>query len=141
MGETVRKSIMLGIIVTCLAGASLITLRNLGWGDPTFKEFEGESIWLKCRNSACSGAYEMNKAEYFRFVYKNADYSSTEPPALTCKGCAEASVYKAVKCASCEEIFEEGTVHPDFADRCPECGYSQVEVGRRKAAEARQARI
>ena len=141
MGETVRKSIMVGVIVACLTGAVLITLRNLGWGEPTFKEFEGESIWVKCRNSACGGAREMNKAEYFRFVYKNADYSSDEPPALTCKDCAEASVYKAVKCARCEEIFEEGTVQPDFADRCPECDYSQIEVDRQEGAEAREACI
>ncbi|MHC4388881.1 MAG: hypothetical protein ACYSX1_09760 [Planctomycetota bacterium] len=140
MGETVRKSIMLGVIVTCLVGAGFISLRNQSWDEGMFKEFEGQSIWVKCRNSACGSACEMNKAEYFRFVYKNADYSSDEPPALTCKDCGEASVYEAVKCASCEDIFEEGTVHGDFADRCPKCGYSQIEVGRREAAEARQAR-
>jgi phage FluMu protein Com len=139
MGETVRKSIMLGVIVACLVGAGLITLRNLRGGELDVKEYENQSTWVKCRNLACNAAYEMNVARYYKFVYKNTGRGDVEAAALRCKACGEPSVYKAVKCASCELIFERGTVQADFSDRCPECGYSLIEATRKETTEAWQA--
>jgi hypothetical protein len=139
MQEGVRKWVMLGVIAACVGGAGVITYSNMRGGEPDFRPYENQSRWVKCRNSACDAAYEMNLARYYEYVYKNTDYGDVEPAALKCKVCGKPSVYEAVKCGNCGEIFERGTVYGDFWDRCPECGYSETEVKRRQAAEARQA--
>jgi predicted nucleic acid-binding Zn-ribbon protein len=40
----------------------------------------------------------------------------------------------------CGAVFVEGTVSDDFADKCPECGYSKIEAAGEKAAKARRRR-
>jgi hypothetical protein len=107
-------------------------------GPPDLSEFKDKSTWVKCRNETCGAAYEMNLKKYYEFILENAAPGILEPPPLTCEQCSEPSVYRAVKCAGCELIFEEGTVLNDFSDRCPQCAYSKIEQDRKKAAEARR---
>ena len=58
--------------------------------------------------------------------------------ALTCPKCSERSVYRAMKCPECKEVFFRGDAGDQrFADRCPnpDCKYSRQEE-RRKEYEA-----
>ena len=140
MEESRKKPVMLGVIVVCfvLAGVIYLKTRPGGLG---LEQFRGELTWVLCRNSECRHSWQMDLEEYHKFIQKNADPRSPLPPPITCKKCGEPSVYRAVKCAKCEAIFERGTVPADFADRCPneECRYSQTAVDRTKAAEERRA--
>lgn len=90
--------------------------------------------WVKCRNPDCEHQYQMNLREYFKYIEKNTEPNSLSPPPLICQKCGEESIYRAVKCAKCGLVFEEGTVRSDFLDRCAKCGYSKIEEERKKAA-------
>jgi hypothetical protein len=135
-----KNQVMIGVIVVCLVAAGAITFKNLGKKGPDLSPFKGQLTWVLCRNQECKHAYQMDLAEYYKFIVDNADPRSQLPPPITCPQCEEPSAYKAVKCAKCEEIFEEGAVPKDFVDRCPneECGYSQKEVDRKEAAAKRR---
>ena len=104
---------------------------------PDLSVFADRSTWVMCRNPQCETAYEMNLKEYFEFIQEHADPRSLLPPPMTCSKCGEPSVYRAVKCEKCGEVFEMGTVSADFADRCPQCGHSKIYQDRKRAAEAR----
>lgn len=138
MDEKTKKLIMAGVIVVCLVAAGVITCKAHRPKGPNLKPFKDKTTWVKCRNPACGAAYQMNLKEYYEYVQKHADYRSLLPPPLICQECGEPSVYMAVKCPKCGDIFERGIVPADFADRCPNCGYSQIEWDRKKAAEVRQ---
>ena len=139
MEESRKKPIMLGVIVVCFVLAGVVYLKTRP-GGLDLSGLSGQT-WVLCRNSECRHSWQMDVKEYHMFIQKNADPRSPLAPPITCKECGEPSVYRAVKCAKCGAVFERGTVPADFADRCPneECRYSQTEVNRRKAAEARRA--
>ena len=137
MNGSTKNTVLLSIIVVCLVSAGVITCKTHGRRGPDLSVFADQTTWVLCRNENCGASWEMNLKEYHEFIQKNADPGSVLPPPITCEECGEPSVYRAVKC-KCGAIFEQGTVDADFADRCPECGYSQMEVDRREAAEARR---
>jgi len=138
MEEDKKKPIMVGVIVVCFVLAGVMWYRSSRRGGSDLRPFEDKTTWIKCRNRECGHAWEMNLKEYFLFVEKNADPSTILPPPLTCPKCKEPSGYRAVKCAKCGAVFEVGSVPGDFADKCPDCGYSQIAVDRKKAAEERK---
>lgn len=139
MNGSTKNTALLSIIVVCLAAAGVITFKTRGRRGPDLSVFEDQTTWVLCRNENCGASWEMNLKKYHEFIQENADPRSLLPPPITCRECGEPSVYRAVKCAKCDAVFEMGTVNADFADRCPNesCGYSQIEVDRREAAEAR----
>jgi ribosomal protein L40E len=136
-----KKPIMIGVIVACFAVAGLITYmtRSPSKGPLIPESFAKETIWLKCRNSSCEHEYQMNKKEYYEYMQQYVIEHPLErvTPPLTCPKCEKASAYRATKCQKCGLVFETGLKVDDFEDRC-QCGYSQIEVDRRKAAEARR---
>jgi len=138
MEDSMKKTIMLGVIVVCLVVAGAITIKARRRRGHDLSPFEKEMTWVKCRNEECGAEYQMNLKEYFEFIEENIDPRTLAAPALTCKKCGEPSVYRAEKCANCGLVFERGSIPRDFADRCPKCGYSQTEVNRKKKAEARR---
>lgn len=140
MNGSTKNTVLLSIIVVCLVAAGVITWRTHGRRGPDLTPFADKTTWVLCRNEDCGASWEMNLKEYHEFIQKNADPRSLLPPPITCEQCSEPSVYRAVRCAKCGAVFEMGTVTADFADRCPNesCGYSQIEVDRAEAAEARE---
>jgi len=138
MEGSMKKTIMLGVIVVCVVVAGAITLKTRRRKGPNLEPFKDKMTWVKCRNPECGEEYQMNLKEYFEFIQENQDPSTLAPPALTCKKCGEPSVYRAVKCPKCGTVFEMGSIPHDFADRCPKCGYSQTEVDRKERAKARR---
>jgi len=141
MEESKKKPIMIGVIVVCLAAACVIT-----WiwssGSPTGIDAidPKKMTWVKCRNPACEAEYQMPLKEYARQVEENMDYSSgvLAVPALVCKKCGEKSIFEAAKCPKCGLVFEKGWKRGDYEDRCPVCGYSQIEKDREEAARGGQ---
>jgi hypothetical protein len=139
MNGSTKNTVLVGIIVVCLVAAGVITYATRGRKGPDLSPFADETTWVLCRNPNCGESYEMNLKKYYEFRQKNADPRSPLPPALPCEVCRDPeSVYRAVRC-KCGHVFERNTVPADFADRCPECDYSQIEVDRREGVEARRA--
>ena len=123
---------MIGDIVVCLVAAGLITYTTRSKNHVARGV---KNVWVKCSNPDCGATYEVDRDEYFVYIGKNRDRSNPlATPALVCEECGEESVYLAIKCSKCSNVFFRNEAEdPDFPERCPECGYSVVEENRKKA--------
>jgi len=140
MEEEKKKPIMIGVIVGCLAVAGAITyFTHSGGGGGIPDTFADEYVWMVCRNPACGHSWEMNKKEYYEMVeqFRIENPGVMENPAATCPKCGEPSGYAGFKCEKCGLVFEKAAVPNTFEDKCPKCGYSAIEEGRKKRAEER----
>jgi predicted RNA-binding Zn-ribbon protein involved in translation (DUF1610 family) len=138
MEDSKKKPIMIGVIIACFLLAGVIAYKYSFSPEESGKDvFTGQLIWLKCSNTDCGGAYQMNKKGYFDSVEELIRQKmSMETPPLVCEKCGKESVYRAEKCPKCEAIFFRAAAgRGDFADRCPECGYSGSEEIRKQALE------
>ena len=135
MEESKKKPIMIAVVVACLILAGIITFATKSGSSGGFDSIKrGEMIWVKCSNPDCGAEYQIDNKDYLEYIKEHSSPMSLVAAPLVCKECGQESVYKAVKCAKCGLVFFSGTVPNDFADRCPECSYSQTEEGRKKAA-------
>lgn len=93
-----------------------------------------EMLWVKCNNPDCEAEYQTSKRGYFEYAQKHIDPMAMVAPPAVCKKCGKESIYRAEKCGNpdCGLVFFRGTVPNDFADRCPECGYSETEEIRKR---------
>jgi hypothetical protein len=137
MEESKRKPIMIGVIVVCLVLAAIIWQKTRRGEGASIEDIPaGAMIWLKCEN--CGEAYQIPKREYYEYMQEHQDPFSPGPLYLVCKECGQEKARRAVKCAECGEVFFYGTAPAgDFADRCPKCGYSEMEAKREEALEGR----
>ena len=126
-----KKALTVCLAVGCLIVAGLITFSTMRAGESDIEQVRGQTVLMKCNE--CGASYEMDKADYYTFVRANLDPENQRIPPLKCKECGSKSAYKAVECGKCGEVFFENTVPNDFADRCPECGFSETEQARREA--------
>jgi len=132
MEEGKKKTVMLILIVGCLvvAGAVTFTTRSGGGGIGSISK--SEKILVMCSNPDCEAEYETGKKAYYEFVQKNMNPMSMAAPPMPCNECGEESIYKAIKCGKCGTVFFENSVPNDFADRCPECEYSEIDERRKE---------
>ncbi len=133
MEESRKKTIMIGVIVVCLALAVVITLqlREKAGGVAGIKR--GVKIWTKCRNPNCEAEYQMEKRDYAEYVQTHMDPILMTVPALICEKCGEESIYRAIECKECGLVFERYSVPESLPDKCPKCGFSEMERIREKA--------
>lgn len=127
----VKKTVLITLSVAALAGAALLTVRAF-MGDATgIDKLKGETVYIKCLNDKCGYVQEMDKAEYLALIHKeHGDIES----GLKCPKCNGPAV-RAIKCPRCGLVFHKYSVPNDFEDRCPGCGFSAIEQGRRKQAK------
>ena len=141
MEDSVKKPLMVVIIVACLALAIFITYKTQFKEEGIPEELAKEPMWVKCRNPECEGEYEVNKGYYYEYIEENR-VSMAVPP-LVCEQCGEGSVYKAIKCSNseCGIIFEAWSAGMgDYEDRCPKCGISGLEEEAKAIKERMKAR-
>ncbi len=140
MEDSVKKPIMIVIIVVCLGVAGLVLFKGGSGGGGADSIPASETVWVKCNNPACKVGYEANKKEYYKELEANVNPNpmAQGSTAVTCKECDKRSLFFAHKCpnADCGTIFIDGSSGPnDFGDRCPECKRSEVEDrGKRRLA-------
>ena len=137
MKESKKKLIMIIVVVAFFGLAGAITFITQSRGDNGLNAFKGQSMWVKCSNPDCGVAYEMDKKEFYEYIRGNRDRQNIlKMPALPCNECGEKSVYKAVKCEKCGKVFFVGAAGAnDYNDRCPDCGYSNIEELRKRKKE------
>lgn len=130
MEDSKKKIVMAGVIIASLFLAIGITFLTSSKDDGVNSIKSGQIIWVKCKNQDCAAEYQVDKREYLKHLEEHGDPMAPEPP--VCKQCGKKSIYRAEKCEQCGLIFFVGSVPKDFADRCPQCGYSRTEELRRK---------
>ena len=138
MEESKKKPIMIGVIIVCLLLAAVIAYKYSFSPEESGKDvFTGQLLWVKCSNTDCGEAYQMSKKGYFDSIEELVRQKmSMETPPLVCEKCGKESAYRAEKCPKCEVTFFRGAAgRGDFADRCPECSYSESEEIRKQARE------
>ena len=141
MEDSVKKPIMVVLIVACLVLAVVVTVKTRKKAGGIPKKFAEEEVWVKCRNTACESEYEVNKLYYHEYIVENRT-GLTAPP-LVCEECSEDSVYKAFKCTNpdCEIVFEAWSAGmAEREDRCPKCNRSESEEEAKRYREEARAR-
>jgi hypothetical protein len=135
-----KTQILTVLTVAAALVLAIATLRALlrQWPEPRRHPEPCDVLWVKCRDPNCAAQYLVSLAEYYTYLNDHADATSLVPPPLVCVHCGLNSIYRAFKCAKCDVVSFRRSVPDDFADRCPNCGYSQIEVDRDKAAELRR---
>lgn len=137
MEEGKKKAILVIITVLCLATAGIVFYnQQSGSGKRRLEGISDEKmVWVLCRNPDCGASYEMGMKTFFKKIEEKRKEApmSMQVPALDCEKCGEPSIYRAAKCEKCGLVFEWGSMGAnEFADRCPECGYSSIEEGRKR---------
>jgi len=123
-----KKPIMIGIVIVCLALAVMITMKRRSEKnkyDPHNMEYG--QIWVKCNDTKCNAAYEMDKNDYLIFLRENYVAPMTSKPAMVCNECGKKTVYEALKCEKCDTVFYPNEAKEGRRDTCPKCGYSKIE--------------
>jgi rubredoxin len=116
------------IVLVCILIAGIIFAVTLTGSDEGIDKLSGEVVYIKCTNPNCAYVEEIDKADFFQMIHK--EYDDVEAN-LECSKCGSRA-YRAIKCSNCGHIFRKGTVGNDYRDRCPECGYSQIEENRKQ---------
>ena len=133
MEDSKKKPIMIGVIVVCLVVAGLITFARRGGGGGGIDDIPDDKMTLvKCNNPKCNAVYEMSEKQYFKQIQERFNPMARSTPAVTCEKCGEDSVFRAIKCPYCGEIFFRDSVPNDIFDRCPKCKRSATEESRKR---------
>ena len=120
------------LVVVCCIWTILYSQNVMSGEKAQIQAEQEEMIWVKCRKPSCGAEYHISKKEYFKYIEENADPMAPTAPPQVCEKCGEQSVYRAEKCPKCGVVFFRGAVPNDFADRCPECGFSATEDSRER---------
>ncbi len=136
MDEEKKKKIMLGLIISCIVLAVGITaVTNMGGGGGGGSR-SNEPVQMLCMNEECGMDFELSTKEYREYMMQGGMMGPgpmSQTP-LECPECGMQSAFRAVMCKECEAVFMQDYSSEDFPDRCPDCGYSEIEA-RRDAAE------
>jgi len=142
MDEVTKKRISIGIAVTCIALAIVITVVT-NW-DGSGGGAKPGPIQMLCTNEECGYAFELSPEEFRSQIESLGPMGmpgmmSPQMPALTCPKCGQQSAYVAQKCEKCGTVFiPDYTVVEDYPDRCPNCGYSKSEEIYNKTKEKQE---
>ncbi len=135
-----KNTIYILIIIVCFIGAGVLAYTFIfSSGGPQISD--DEMTWVKCNNPACGAEYEMGKRKYYEEAQEkaNANPIAMTTPALTCEKCGKNSIYRAIKCENCGNVFIEGiSGAADLSDRCPKCKQSATEESRKRTLAERE---
>ncbi len=125
-----KNVVMIVIVVVCLVLAGAFAIKNFGGGGASARAQGPQSVL--CVNPDCGHIFEMTQEERREQMLAKGRgaMARRRSPSFTCPQCNEESGYQARKCTKCETVFIPDFGSGDFADRCPECGYSAIEERR-----------
>ena len=116
-------------IIIILAFGGAVSLGLWAWKSDNTADIgsvpEGKTVWVKCANPACGASYEMALKEYYIKIEEKVAFSSIPP--IDCEKCGKVSVFRAIKCKSCGEVFFPNAGSKAIRDQCPKCGSNQTD--------------
>jgi len=126
-----KKGLIISIIITGVLVVGFIAEtvgiiggEGGGGGGPT-------EVYFMCFNPDCEATYSMSIDEYRELMAQMGPMMMGpmmgQTMAFECKECGQQTAYIATKCPKCGAIFMMDYESDDYADRCPECGYSKTE--------------
>ena len=129
-----KKKKQIIIIVACLVLAAVITFVMYGGGgDDIDLPSQGRPVQMLC--GSCEAEYIIRAPDY-RKLLVDEGFAMTGPgpgvyPDFICSDCGEKAAQRAAKCKECEFVYIPNTIPTnDYPDRCPDCGYSDIETRR-----------
>jgi len=124
MDEKRKKQLKLIVVVVCLVLAGLITLTTnmSGVDESVFK-----AVWVICTNKDCNASYETDRRKLDKQIKKDGDPRGFDIFAFHCSQCRQKTAFWAIKCGKCGDVFLPDFTPDDRYDRCPDCGYSEIE--------------
>ena len=138
MDDSKRKTVMVGIVITCIVLAVGITVYNNTGSPPGRKD----KVLMMCSDPDCGETFEMTGDEYIK---QSQEAGGDEvggmggmmdigpvgvTPTVTCRHCGKDSAKLTTKCEKCDYVFimnYEAPAEGEYPDRCPECKYSAME--------------
>jgi predicted RNA-binding Zn-ribbon protein involved in translation (DUF1610 family) len=123
------------IIVVCLTVTGIVLrAAHSDHGIPNSLQ-----TWVKCLN--CGDTHQMSLKSFWKQQRARRSSGNGPPsPFLTCAKCGKDAVVEAFKCPKCGEISRRGSAGPTgYDDRCPKCGFSQLEADARAKVEENQS--
>ena len=87
-----KKLLKIIIVVFCLCLALIITVffsRSKKYG---VQSISGKIIWVTC--TECQAEYQMDAAEYYKFLEDNSDYSTQTVLRPPCRECGRNAIYE-----------------------------------------------
>jgi len=129
-----KKKIAISVTCLILAGAVFLIFNNpfRSSGISTGKG----TLQMLCVNEKCGAAFEITRKEHNQQLHEKVLQRGPAggQPAFTCPECGQESTYIATKCKECGAVFVPDYGSDDYFDRCPKCGYSDIEqeLGKQK---------
>ncbi len=120
--------VSLALTVLLVAGFVIESLSSMG-GSEIAEAAQAGGIWMLCENPDCEAAYEVTEEEFLELMRSKGrpGLRMISQLAFRCKKCGQETAYRGMKCPKCGALFIKEDVMGDYADRCPECGYSAIE--------------
>jgi predicted RNA-binding Zn-ribbon protein involved in translation (DUF1610 family) len=118
------------IIVVCFACAIGITLFMIR-GDSAPIPERGD-IQMLC--SACGYSVKVSSQEYDKMLRDKIQNRGLRTVSVfECPKCSKAALQESLKCPKCGNVFIPDWARTnDYPDRCPKCGFSEIEQERGK---------
>jgi predicted RNA-binding Zn-ribbon protein involved in translation (DUF1610 family) len=133
-----KNTIYAIIIVACLVVASVVIFTTRS-GSRNVGVPNSQLTWVKCltcgdtRQMSLKGFWKQQRAEM------SARDNAMPSPCVTCAKCGKDTLAEAFKCPKCGVISRKGSLGlMEYDDRCPKCGFSQVEAEAKARAESNQ---
>jgi predicted RNA-binding Zn-ribbon protein involved in translation (DUF1610 family) len=132
MDEDKKQKVMIGMLVGSLALVAALNIPRFFKGSS--KSSVSGTVILICLNPECAVDSEITREEYHEGIQNSGmGMNPTEMAGpVECPKCGEISAARGVKCKECSNVFMQGYGGNDYSDRCPECGYSDIENRRNK---------
>ena len=131
-----NKNIIYGIVIVgCIVLAGVIFWWTSSGDSGNGQIPAGQKTWVICLNPKCKAVYQMEERQYDKEL-KELMVSGMpgRVAALKCKQCGKKTLFRAIKCDKCGNVFRESSIPNDYSDRCPKCKYSRTEAARKARA-------
>lgn len=128
MNSMVKKA-LIGVVVSCLVIASIITYFSKGQATGVESIKSGTLVWVKCFSEKCKAEYELEKRDFYAQVQEKRKLKlmSMMNVPIDCQKCGSESLKLAEKCGKCGHVFFKASVSGKYGDQCPKCGYSAIK--------------
>jgi DNA-directed RNA polymerase subunit RPC12/RpoP len=128
--KQLKIALIVSVSLTGLLVAGFVIESFSGPGDDDIGEASrAGGIWMLCDNPDCEAAYEISEEEFAELMRGKGrpGPGMMGQLAFVCRECGQETAYRGMKCPKCGALFIRESIDGDYADRCPDCGYSAME--------------